>query len=417
VTSHAHPIDRLAKLCRVETRFHDARGQTHVTPPESTRAILTAMGVPCGSYTEIRDAIAAAEAETRSRLLPRALIVRRGSGPVMLANGAKWRLELEDGGVTEGAAADNVDTTGLPIGVHRLTVSRGRRTDSATLLASPEAAPDVRALSGRKKLWGVAAPLYGLRSDRNLGLGTYGDLGELAEAIGPMGADYLAINPVHALFPLEPRHFSPYSPTHRRFFNTAHIDGQAVPEFAASEAAQGWLSQHAAEIERLRGAELIDYPAVAALHQPLLERLFETFEATCPAGSPRAEAFSDWCAGRGAELERFATHQALSEQFGLIWHDWPEALHHPGAPEVARFAAEHGRRIRFHKYLQWLASEQLDAAQSRAHAAGMGLGLVADLAVGVSPDGAALRPRRVARGAARRLQFRGPELAPGAVPA
>jgi (1->4)-alpha-D-glucan 1-alpha-D-glucosylmutase len=63
-------------------------------------------------------------------------------------------------------------------------------------------------------------------------------------------------------------------------------------------------------------------------------------------------------------------------------------MRHPEAPEVARFVAENGHRIRFHKYLQWLASEQLDAAQSRARAAGMGLGLVADLAVGVSPDGA-----------------------------
>jgi len=400
VTITALPIDRLAKLCRVETRFGDACGQTHVTPPESTRAILTAMGIPCGSRAEIREAVEAIEAEQRSRLLPTALIIREGNGPVMLLKGAKWRLEFEDGGVAEGTAADGIQTDSLPIGVHRLTVTRGPRTDSATLLACPQRAPDVHALTGRTSLWGVAAPLYGLRSERNLGLGTYGDLAELAEAIGPMGADYLAINPVHALFPLEPHHFSPYSPTHRRFFNTAHIDAQAVPEFAASEAAQRWLTDHAAELDRLRSAELIDYPAVAALHQPLLERLFESFEATFPAGSPRAEAFAGWCAGRGIELARLATHQALSEQYGPIWHDWPEQLHHPEAAEVASFAAEHERRIRFHKYLQWLASEQLDAAQTRARAAGMGLGLVADLAVGVSPDGAETwgEPELFARG-------------------
>jgi 4-alpha-glucanotransferase len=38
--------------------------------------------------------------------------------------------------------------------------------------------------------------------------------------------------------------------------------------------------------------------------------------------------------------------------------------------------------------LQFLAEEQLVAARGRARAAGMGLGLVADLAVGVRPDGA-----------------------------
>jgi len=388
VTSRPLPIDRLAELCHVETRFRDARGQEHTTPPESTEAILAAMKVPAGSEAEIREAIAAIEDENRRRLIPEAIIVRQGSSPVLLPKGAEWRLEFEDGGGAEGAGAGGVNTTGLPIGVHRLTVTRRGRTDGVTLLASPRTAPDCRALTGRKKLWGVAAPLYGLRSAQNLGLGTYGDLAELAEAIGPMGADYLAINPVHALFPLEPRYCSPYSPTHRRFFNTAHIDARAVPEFAASEAAQRWLAEHGAEVERLRGAELIDYPAVAALLQPLLERLFETFEATCPEGSSRAEAFADWCRHHGAELDRFATHQALSERFGLIWHDWPEPVHHPEAPEVAVFAADNAQRIRFHKYLQWLASDQLDTAQSRARAAGMGLGLVADLAVGVSPDGA-----------------------------
>lgn len=400
MTSLPYPLARLAELCGIETEFGDAIGRAYTTLPESVQAILAAMGVAAGSEAEMHETIAAIEAEARERLIAEAIILRPGSDPIMLPEGAEWRLELEGGGLREGVSGAGLAPAELPVGVHRLTVSRGGRSGRATLLVSPRIAPDCQALTGRHKVWGLAVPLYGLCSERNLGLGTYGDLAEMAEATGPLGVDYLAINPVHALFPLQPRNFSPYSPSHRRFFNTAHIDPRSVPELAASDEGRRWLAEHGGEIDRLRRAELIDYPSVAALLQPLLEWLFEAFEASCPPESPRGKAFAEWCAGRGAELDRFATHQALSEKYGAIWHDWPKQLLHPEAREVARFAAQKRSRIRYHKYLQWLAAEQLDGAQARARAAGMGLGLVADLAVGVNPEGAETwaEPELFARG-------------------
>ena len=44
--------------------------------------------------------------------------------------------------------------------------------------------------------------------------------------------------------------------------------------------------------------------------------------------------------------------------------------------------------VLFHKWLQWIADDQLADAQRRALAAGMRIGLYLDLAVGVAPDGA-----------------------------
>jgi 4-alpha-glucanotransferase len=51
-----------------------------------------------------------------------------------------------------------------------------------------------------------------------------------------------------------------------------------------------------------------------------------------------------------------------------------------------RFAAEHPREIRYHQYLQWLASCSLSAAQENARAR-MAIGLIADMAVGMEPQG------------------------------
>ena len=52
--------------------------------------------------------------------------------------------------------------------------------------------------------------------------------------------------------------------------------------------------------------------------------------------------------------------------------------------ELARLRS----RARFHAWLQWIADEQRAAAQAAARAAGMRIGVIADLAVGAHPGGA-----------------------------
>jgi 4-alpha-glucanotransferase len=47
-----------------------------------------------------------------------------------------------------------------------------------------------------------------------------------------------------------------------------------------------------------------------------------------------------------------------------------------------------GAAAEFHAWLQWLADEQLSAAQRAARAAGMDIGIITDLAVGAHPGGA-----------------------------
>ena len=76
------------------------------------------------------------------------------------------------------------------------------------------------------------------------------------------------------------------------------------------------------------------------------------------------------------------------EVHGADWHDWPAGLRHPGLPEVAAFRKGHGEAVERHRWLQWLLDEQLATAQASARRAGMAVGVMHDLAVGVHHAGA-----------------------------
>jgi 4-alpha-glucanotransferase len=95
--------------------------------------------------------------------------------------------------------------------------------------------------------------------------------------------------------------------------------------------------------------------------------------------------------GEGAVLRRHATFDALDQHFrpqgAKGWQDWPAAFHDPYSADVARFAKEHAEDVAFHLFLQWLARESLNAVQAQATGSGMSIGLIGDLAVGVTPGG------------------------------
>ena len=52
----------------------------------------------------------------------------------------------------------------------------------------------------------------------------------LVELAADRGADVIGLNPLHAMFPDDPEHASPYSPASRLLLNVLNIDVTAVPE-------------------------------------------------------------------------------------------------------------------------------------------------------------------------------------------
>ncbi len=85
------------------------------------------------------------------------------------------------------------------------------------------------------RAWGIGCQLYGLRSERNWGIGDFADLARLAEIAAEAGADFVGVNPLHALFFAAPDHCSPFSPSNRDFLNPLYIAIDHAPGYAGME--------------------------------------------------------------------------------------------------------------------------------------------------------------------------------------
>ncbi|EPX76097.1 4-alpha-glucanotransferase [Salipiger mucosus] len=324
-------LDTRAARAGILEAFRDLSGETRVTPPETKAALLAAMGLD-------------GTAPPAHRELPPWQVCEPGVPPA-LTPGADWTLTQEDGTRSEGRGP----LPALPLGRHRLQASG----ETCWLLCAPARLPLP------ERMWGLMVPLAGLRTAEQGGIGGYDDLAAMAEGAAAQGASFLGINPIHAGFPADPGGFSPYTPSHRRRFA-----GIYLPTATAAGAP----------------GRIID---VAAETPARMEALEAEFRA-----APPGPAFDAFLAHEGAALQRFATHQALSERLGAYWGDWPAAYRDPASPEVAQAAREMADRVRFHAWLQYRAEGSLAEAQGRATGAGMALGLYLDVAVGTHPQGA-----------------------------
>lgn len=433
-------LARLAEVAGIEPFYHDIWGNRRDTSPETMRALLAAMGLRAGTEEEAAASLVALEGRRWRRLLPPVLVLAEDEAPVIpvsvpadAAGTLTWNLTEEGGGLrcesvplpslpvlesgTSGGAA--YVRRGLtlplvpPLGYHRLevTLSDGAVGAEMVLILTPRRCltPDEVVPGGRT--WGVALQLYGLRGHTDWGIGDFDDLARFGETAGRLGAGLVGLNPLHALFPADPHHFGPYSPSSRSFLNALYIDVEAVPDLAESEDAQALIAEPGFQ-ERLaavRGAELVDYPAVSALKMTVLEALHRSFRARHLAGegSPRGRDFRAFQAAMGEGLFRHALFDALHEHFLRqdsslwAWQSWPEPFRRPDSAEVAAFAAAHAERVEFFTYLQWEADRQLGVAAGRAKAAGLAVGFYRDLAVAGSPGGAAAwaQPGVLVRGA------------------
>jgi (1->4)-alpha-D-glucan 1-alpha-D-glucosylmutase len=239
--------------------------------------------------------------------------------------------------------------------------------------------PELLAKGGR--IWGFMVQLYGIRSERNWGIGDFSDLRSLVELAASLGAGVVGVNPLHAA------HVSPYSPSSRHALSIVYLDIESIPEFAHCDAAQSLTKSRAflSRLLQLRKAELVDYDGVRAAKNQVLELLYACFRRD----RGRRKRFAEWHAKSPKELRDFALYEALREEFGAGgWQSWPRQYQRPSAPAVRRFARDREERVHFHAYLQWNARLQLDLVQHRARELGMPVGLYFDLALGADRGGA-----------------------------
>ncbi len=361
-------LRRLAEAAGVALSYRDVFGVAKPIGVPALRSVLAALDLPAENDALI--------AESHHRLLapsnPPPLVTSDAGTPVLVPQKpGRFEVLLEDGDRLQGTAADHPGGAELPAisqpGYHRLWLN-GTET---TLAIAPQScfsvAEAVAGRAGQRRPWAIAVQLYGLRREGDGGIGDTDALQAFARQAAAKGADAIAISPVHAQFSADPDRFSPYAPSSRIAFNVLHAPVAPFPGAAA-----------------LESKLLVDWPAAARARLAAFRQAYETGADT--------EGFETFRRQSGDVLERHARFEALHAERFLrhgqwYWRDWPAELHDPAGPAVAAFAAANADEVSFHAYMQFLIERGLAAAQAASRQAGMGIGLISDLAVGTDGGG------------------------------
>ena len=406
MTEQQAGLTDLARRFGVATEYTDWTGRWVSVGEDTLIAVLAALGVPAATEDERAAALTAHDRQYWSRALPPTVVGRAGVETTLWVHvthgsAAHVWLRLEDGTVRSGVRQiDNFtppyDLDGrmvgeatfalpadLPLGYHRVHMRSGDQDTSTALIITPSWL-GMPARLGARRQWGLATQLYSVRSKGSWGIGDLTDLADLAVWAGSgYDAGYVLVNPLHATAPTKPMEPSPYLPTSRRFVSPLYLRVEAVVEYADLRERR--------RVRKLRDAlrahtdklDAIDRDAVWKAKRRALKLVYDVKRS---AG--RELRYQAFLAREGEALQAFATWCALAERYGADWHSWPEGVRHPDGDGIAGFAEKHGAAIDFHCWLQWQLDEQLAGAQSAAVRTGMSLGIMADLAVGVHPDGA-----------------------------
>lgn len=413
-------LRRLADANGVSTGFWDWYGHRRDVSAASLLRVLASLEVPVDGDSTVADVQAAlrhSEDEPWRHTLPDCVVARQGAAREMpvhvpdgdwvhvtfvLEDGRKGTLEQMDrwvpprdvDGRRVGRATFQVPGW-LPLGWHRLVATvEGGAVYSVPLIVVPQRL-DPPALADGRRRWGVSAQLYSVRSRGSWGIGDARDLADLAAVCADKGADFLLINPVHASSPVAPMEASPYLPVTRRWVNPIYVRPEAIEEYA------GMREASRRTIEELRLAAiglddsgaLIDRDRVWEAKRKALELIFAQ-----PRTYHREAEFRTFQRRAGDDLASFALWSALVEHAGE--DGLPVDSTWSGASGVDRMRLELADRIEFWSWCQWVTRAQLVAAQRTATDLGMGIGVMADLAVGVHSQGSETwsEPAMFARG-------------------
>jgi len=406
-------LRQMARARGIETDYWDIQGQHHEASSETLRALLGALGIPVRECDAMKDSLAAVE-EGTWRSVPPVCICWEDDVSISIslasheaAQPLRWHVVQEDGEIHRGDVVPSTLIAGesgtirgetrtrfrltlpnLPLGYHRFRLE-GSSPTSDTMDIPLIVAPRRCYLPpqfDKQKYWGVSVQLYGLRSDRNFGVGDFSDLNEICAWASQRGADAIGLNPLHAGFSNAPERFSPYAPNSRLFLNPLYLDIAEIAEFqnAWDRAVSPKLIAACASLRKMT---LVAYAAVSRAKMEMLGQLFAHFRSAVSQNPvhPLSMQFQAFRASGGQSLQRLATFEALAESQGAYhWESWRSGLRDPTSSDVMQFAQTHGDRVAFFEYLQWHADRQLSGIASRRD---MKIGLYGDLAVSSNPDG------------------------------
>lgn len=383
---------QLAAEHGVSSSYVDWAGKAVRVEDEKLIEVLRSLGVHADSDASVR-ALLNANAEDRARRLTAETVVVRGSRRRLSVSSyepVEAELTAESGEPFEFGVSGRSKSgrrqlqlpEALAEGYHELTLRSGSRNQNVLLIRAPAQCPS---LGGDQRLWGWMAQLYALRSAESWGLGDLGDLAHLASTSATrFGASFVLSSPIAAANPTEPQQPSPYYPSSRRYANPLHLRIEWIPEAGALPADRAAVvAALATEGRDLNDAPRLSRDPVRRLKTEALEAIFAV-----PRSSEREEAFRAFLTDEGEALQQFALFSALAELHGVPYQSWPEDLQTPTSAGAERARGDLHHRVQFHCWLQWLCREQLSRVQAEALDAGMPIGIIHDLPVGVDRGGA-----------------------------
>ncbi len=387
-------LTELARAHRVATEFWDWRGEYRPVPTSTIVAVLGALGVDAATPEAVESARVDADERSWRRLLPATVVITGGTDAHLMVHvrhgdpvtvwaeleggGDRWQLPQVDrwveprllDGKLVGEATFRLPAE-LPIGYHVVRAEHPGGDGTCPLVVTPARLELPAGLRGRQN-WGFMTQLYSLRSRRSWGLGDLADLGDLAAwSAAEHAAEFVLVNPLHAAAPVAPMEPSPYLPVTRRFANPIYLCVEAVAEVAyLSGPDRAAVAEQAAGMRLLNlDGETLDRDRVWAAKREALglihrqprresrQRGFDAFRAregrACVVSPPGARwpSASGRPPRRGPPTRRPIGWTSTSGCSGASTNNWPA----PSAP---------------------------------ATEAGMSIGIIHDLAVGVHPDGA-----------------------------
>ncbi|MGE0425560.1 MAG: 4-alpha-glucanotransferase [Reyranellaceae bacterium] len=345
-------VRALAREAGIAVEWTDAAEQPQVASLDVLRRMLAVLGLPAESPRQValsRDLLRA------PRPLPPLITAAAGEMSRVAGFSGRGELRLEGGEVLQ--IVDGMLPAIAQPGYHTL-----RTPDREIVLAvAPQRCVSIADIAEGKRMYGLAVQTYSLRRGGDLGIGDTSALAELARWAGLQGADALAISPAHSLFPDDPARASPYSPSSRLFLNPLLADPAAVFGKERVEKASEGLA--------VDDGTLIDWPAAAHAKRALLRRLYAGLDQD---HDPIAGDFFDFTREAGPRLVEHARFEARGNAFD----------------------------VDYVMFEQWIADRAFAQAQRKAKEAGMRIGLIADLAVGLDRGGsqACSRPQDMLAG-------------------
>ncbi len=413
-------VEQLAEMKNISNDYIDAWGEVAYVSKESKAAMLAAMGYDVENEEHLASQIAQERVQYWTSPLDPVLVVKEKESivldarlPEALANSVlNYEVKLEtgknlkgtinaaDAGVQESFADNGRDylkkklilDLELPLGYHELNLTADGLNASLRLIIVPHQCYKQKQIADGLKIWGPSVQLYTLRSEKNWGVGDFCDLADLIKKLANWGAGFIGLNPIHALYPANPESASPYSPSTRRWVNVIYVNVENSEEYKKCSEAQAIVNspEFQQRLSDLRAKEYVDYTGVMQAKLEILKKVYFSHPLHKDKRSNRGKAFAAFVKEGGDSLNQIAVYDALqaslyaSGENAWGWPVWDDKYKKYQNPEVAQWAAEHEDEVAFYKYLQFLADEQMAAADRTAKENGMAVGIYRDLAVGVA---------------------------------